>query len=138
MTNATAKKYGLKTIADLKKVGAFKLGGFPECQTRNTCFVGYTKQYGLTNASFCLSSGASRPTRRSTRARCSPADVFSTDPPLGKRLEVHGAARTRSTSPGFQNVAPIVKTSVATAAGSTFTSTVNAVSAKLTLPRSSR
>ena len=35
---------------------------------------------------------------------------------------------------GFQNVAPIVKTSVAQSAGSTFTSTVNAVSSKLTLP----
>ena len=54
VTNATAKKYGLKTISDLKKVGAFKLGGFPECQTRNTCFVGYTKQYGLTNATLRL------------------------------------------------------------------------------------
>jgi osmoprotectant transport system substrate-binding protein len=35
---------------------------------------------------------------------------------------------------GFQNVAPIVKTSVAQSLGSKFTSTVNAVSAKLTLP----
>ena len=35
---------------------------------------------------------------------------------------------------GFQNVAPIVKTSVATALGSKFATTVNAVSAKLTLP----
>ena len=52
VTNATAKKYGLKTISDLKKVGAFALGGFPECQTRNTCFVGYTKQYGLSKATF--------------------------------------------------------------------------------------
>ena len=33
---------------------------------------------------------------------------------------------------GFQNVAPIVKTSVATALGPKFTQTVNAVSAKLT------
>ena len=71
VTNATAKKYGLKTIADLKKVGSFKLGGFPECQTRNTCFLGYTKQYGLTNATFVAARRASRPTRRSTRARCS-------------------------------------------------------------------
>src|SRR5215467_16355052 len=52
VTNATAKKYGLKSIGDLKKVGAFKLGGFPECKTRNTCFVGYTKQYGLSKATF--------------------------------------------------------------------------------------
>jgi osmoprotectant transport system substrate-binding protein len=35
---------------------------------------------------------------------------------------------------GFQNVAPIVKTSVAQAAGADFTKAVNAVSAKLTLP----
>jgi len=35
---------------------------------------------------------------------------------------------------GFQNVAPIVKTSLAQQLGSKFTSTVNAVSATLTLP----
>ena len=35
---------------------------------------------------------------------------------------------------GFQNVPPLVKTSVLTAAGPTFTKTVNAVSAKLTTP----
>jgi osmoprotectant transport system substrate-binding protein len=33
---------------------------------------------------------------------------------------------------GFQNVAPVVKKSLVSAGGSTFTSTVNAVSAKLT------
>jgi len=33
---------------------------------------------------------------------------------------------------GFQNIVPIVKTSVAQAAGSSFANTVNAVSAKLT------
>ncbi len=132
MTNATAKKYGLKTISDLKKVGAFKLGGFPECQTRNTCFVGYTKQYGLSKASVrlgrerlalpaldaarCSPPTCSRPIRRSAlrrSTRCSPIPSTSR------------ASRTsRRSSP----------TSVATAAGPTFASTVNAVSAKLTLP----
>ena len=93
VTNATAKKYGLKSIGDLKKVGAFKLGGFPECKTRNTCFVGYTKQYGLTKASFVPLAGIS--VVRGARRRHDPAprDVFSTDPPLGKPLEVHGARR---------------------------------------------
>src|SRR6266581_862229 len=42
VTNATAKKYGLKSIGDLKKVGSFKFGGFPECKTRPTCFMGVT------------------------------------------------------------------------------------------------
>ena len=32
MTNATAKKYGLKSIADLKKVGSFKFAGVPGMQ----------------------------------------------------------------------------------------------------------
>ena len=40
VTNATAKKYGLKSIGDLKKAGNVKFGGFPECKTRNTCFLG--------------------------------------------------------------------------------------------------
>jgi osmoprotectant transport system substrate-binding protein len=128
VTNATAKKYGLRSIGDLKKVGSFKFGGFPECQTRNTCFVGYKKDYGLSNATFvpttmqyvALDSG-----------KVTAADVFSTDPPLGKGSKYTVLADPKHVA-GFQNVAPIVKTSVAQAAGPTFASTVNAVSAKLT------
>ena len=132
VTDATAKKYGLHTIADLKKVGPFKLGGFPECQTRNTCFVGYTKQYGLTNATFA-SVGSISPYSALDAGTVLAADVFSTDPPL-----VAPSKYTVLTDPrhvtGFQNVAPIVTASVANAAGAPFTSTVNSVSAKLTLP----
>ena len=92
VTNATAKKYGLKSIGDLKKVGAFKFGGFPECQTRNTCFVGYKKQYGLTNATF-VPIGTISPYAALDQGKVLAADVFSTDPPLGKRLEVHRSRR---------------------------------------------
>src|SRR5262249_31614399 len=52
VTNATAKKYKLKSIGDLKKIGSYKFAGFPECQTRNTCLVGYKKQYGIGNVTF--------------------------------------------------------------------------------------
>ena len=132
VTNATAKKYGLKTISDLKKAGSFKLGGFPECQTRNTCFVGYTKQYGLSNATFA-SVGSVSPYAALDSGAVLAADVFSTDPPL-----LAPSKYTVLTDPkhitGFQNVAPIVKASVAQAAGSDFAKTVNAVSAKLSLP----
>ncbi len=132
VTNATAKKYGLKTISDLKKVGAFKLGGFPECQTRNTCFVGYTKQYGLSKATFA-SVGSVSPYAALDSGAVLAADVFSTDPPLAAPSKYTVLTDPKHVT-GFQNVAPIVKTSVATAAGSTFASTVNAVSSKLTLP----
>ncbi len=129
VTNATAKKYGLKTISDLKKVGSYKFAGFPECQTRNTCLVGYQKQYGIGKVTFVPLASISAYTLLD-QGKVLAADVFSTDPPLGK-----GSKYTVLTDPkhvtGFQNVVPIVKTSVAQAGGTTFTSTVNAVSAKL-------
>jgi osmoprotectant transport system substrate-binding protein len=130
VTNATAAKYGLKSIGDLKKAGSFKLGGFPECKTRNTCFLGYTKQYGLTNASFLPLAGISAYAALDAGTVLA-ADVFSTDPPLGKGSKYTVLADPKHVT-GFQNVAPIVKTSVVTAGGSKFTSTVNAVSAALT------
>ena len=132
VTNATAHKYGLKSIGDLKKVGAFKLGGFPECKTRNTCFIGYTKQYGLTKASFVPLAGISAYAALDA-GKVLAADVFSTDPPLAKPSKYTVLADPKRVT-GFQNVAPIVKSSLAAQLGSKFTSTVNAVSAKLTLP----
>jgi osmoprotectant transport system substrate-binding protein len=132
VTNATAKKYGLKSIGDLKKVGAFKLGGFPECKTRNTCFVGYTKQYGLSKATF-VPFGSISPYAALDAGKMLAADVFSTDPPLGKNSKYTVLADPKHVT-GFQNVAPIVKKSVVSGNGPAFTKTVNAVSAKLTLP----
>jgi len=129
VTNATAKKYGLKSIADLKKAGSFKFGGFPECKTRNTCFIGYTKQYGITNATFTPLAGISAYAALDA-GNILAADVFSTDPPLGKGSKYTVLADPKHVT-GFQNVAPIVKASVATSLGSKFTATVNAVSAKL-------
>jgi osmoprotectant transport system substrate-binding protein len=132
VTNATASKYGLKTISDLKKAGSFKLGGFPECKTRNTCFIGYTKQYGLSKASFLPLAGISAYAALDA-GKVLAADVFSTDPPLAKPSKYTVLADPKHVT-GFQNVAPIVKTSLAQQLGSKFASTVNAVSAKLTLP----
>jgi osmoprotectant transport system substrate-binding protein len=132
VTNATAKKYGLKTIGDMKKVGAFTFGGLPECKTRNTCFVGLQKQYGLTKATFVPLAGISSYAALDA-GKVIGADVFSTDPPLKAPSKYTVLTDTKHIY-GFQNAAPIVKTSVVTAAGPTFTTTVNAVSAKLTTP----
>jgi len=132
VTNAYAKKYGLKSIGDLKKAGAFKFGAFPECKTRNTCLVGYKKQYGLTQVGFVPLSGISVYAALDA-GTIQAGDGFSTDPPLGKPSKYTVLADPKHVT-GFQNVAPIVKASVATAAGPKFASTVNAVSAKLTIP----
>jgi osmoprotectant transport system substrate-binding protein len=132
VANAYAKKYGLKSIGDLKKAGSFKFGAFPECKTRNTCLVGYKKQYGLTKVSFVPLSGISVYAALDA-GTIQAGDGFSTDPPLGKPSKYTVLTDPKHVT-GFQNVAPIVKASVATAAGTKFASTVNAVSAKLTIP----
>jgi osmoprotectant transport system substrate-binding protein len=130
VTNATAKKYGLKSIADLKKVGQFKFGGFPECKQRTTCLAGYKAQYGLKTVTFVPLAGISAYAALDNGSVLA-AGVFSTDPPLGK-----GSKYTLLKDPkhvtGFQNVSPIVKTTVVASLGAKFTATVNAVSAKLT------
>jgi osmoprotectant transport system substrate-binding protein len=132
VTKQTAAKYHLRAISDLKKVGPFKLGGFPECKTRNTCFLGYTKQYGLTNASFVPLAGISAYAALDA-GNVLAADVFSTDPPLAKPSKYTVLADPKHVT-GFQNVVPLVKTSVITSLGKPFVLAVNSVSAKLTLP----
>jgi osmoprotectant transport system substrate-binding protein len=132
VTNASAKKYGLKSVGDLKKAGSFKLGGPPTCKTRTTCFLGYTKRYGITKATF-VPLGIGLSYTALDKGQVLAADVFSTDPPLAKPSKYTLLADPKHVT-GFQNVTPLVKSSVATALGAKFTSTVNAVSAKLTLP----
>src|SRR5438067_5417649 len=127
---STAKKYGLKTIADMKKVKSFSYAGFPECQTRITCLLGLKQVYGLTQAKFVPLSSISVYTLLDD-GKATGGDGFSTDP---QQLESKYTILTDTKHIfGFQNVAPVVSQKVLTAGGSEFKATVNAVSAKLTL-----
>ena len=105
-------------------------GGFPECQTRTTCFKGLTDIYGLANLTFVPLSGISIYTALDG-GKVDAGDVFTTDPQLasGKYTILTDTKHIF----GFQNVAPIVSKKIVTAYGAKFTKTVNAVSAKLTL-----
>src|SRR3954465_7931498 len=129
VANAYAKKHGLKSVGDLKKAGAFKFGAFPECRTRNTCLLGYEKQYGLTKIQFLPLAGISAYAALDA-GKVLAADVFSTDPPLAKPSKYTVLAGPKTIG-GFQNVAPIVKASIFKDAGPDFAKTVNAVSGKL-------
>ena len=130
MLTSTAKKYGLKTIGDMKKVKSFTYAGFPECQTRITCLLGLKQVYGLTQAKFVPLSSISVYTLLDD-GKATGGDGFSTDP---QQLESKYTILTDTKHIfGFQNVAPVVSQKVLTAGGSDFKATVNAVSAKLTL-----
>jgi osmoprotectant transport system substrate-binding protein len=130
VTNATAKKYGLKTIADLKRVGPLTFGAFPECKIRSTCLAGYRKAYGLTRVSFVPLTGTSVYAALDA-GTIDAGDGFSTDPLLGDGSKYTALADPKHVT-GFQNVAPIVKTSVLKEAGTPFSKIVNDVSSKLT------
>ncbi len=131
MLTSTAKKLGVTTIADMKKVKSFTFAGYPECRTRVTCLVGLKKVYGLTQAKFVPLASISVYTLLD-EGKITAGDVFSTDPQLGESK--YTVLTDTKHVFGFQNVAPVVSQKVLAAAGPKFAQVVNAVSAKLTIP----
>jgi osmoprotectant transport system substrate-binding protein len=131
MLTSTAKKLGVKTIGDMKKVKSFSYAGYPECRTRITCLLGLKQIYGLTQTKFVPLGSISVYTLLD-EGKTTAGDVFSTDPQLiSKKYTI--LTDTKHIF-GFQNVAPVLSKSLATAGGASFASIVNAVSAKLTIP----
>jgi osmoprotectant transport system substrate-binding protein len=130
MLTSTADKLGVKTIEDMKKVKSFSYAGFPECKTRITCLLGLKQIYGLTQATFVPLGSISVYTVLD-QGKATAGDVFSTDPQLA------GSKYTVLTDTkhifGFQNVAPVLSQTLAKTGGPSFATTVNAVSAKLSL-----
>jgi osmoprotectant transport system substrate-binding protein len=126
-----AKKNGLTTIADLKKLGkGAKLGGAPEFATRVEGLVGLKQAYAINPTFVPLTIGLTYKALDTGQVQVS--DVFTTDAQLtsGKYALLSDPKKVF----GFQNVAPIVKQSVLTAEGPAFADTINKVSALLTIP----
>ncbi|MEA2300596.1 MAG: osmoprotectant transport system substrate-binding protein [Solirubrobacteraceae bacterium] len=126
---ATAHK--LKTIGDLKKVGSFTYADTPENLNRLQGVAGLRRVYGLTRLKFTpLAIGLQYLALKSGKAQT--ADVFSTDAQLTQtKLTILADDKHIF---GFQNVAPVVSQRALRAEGPAFAQTINAVSAKLTLP----
>ena len=127
----TAKKFGLKKISDLKKVPSLSYGGYPECDKRITCLLGLKQIYGLKNIKF-VQLGTIPVTQLIDSGKVTGGDVFTTEPALANPK--YTALIDDKHIFGFQNVAPIVSKKLVSAYGAKFTNTVNAVSAKLTIP----
>src|SRR5438874_2676811 len=131
---ADAKKYHLKTLFDMKRLQNsskrpknFSIGARPEFKNREEGFLGMKNVYGLKKLKYVsLALGLTYKALDQKKVFC--VNVFSTDAQLA------GGKYTVLTDPklifGVQNVAVIVKQDVAT---SQVVSTLNAVSAKLTL-----
>jgi osmoprotectant transport system substrate-binding protein len=129
VTAATAAKYHLKTIGDLKSLAAnFSFGGPPEFKTRTDGLSGLKATYGLTFKSFVPLDTSGPITLAALKdGKVQAADVFTTTPQIITDKLVTLA------DPKFnfaaQNVIPLV---YKPAMNATITDTLNAISAKLT------
>jgi osmoprotectant transport system substrate-binding protein len=128
VTRATARQYGLRTLADLKKVPDLTIAGFPEWQTRWTGPIG--RQYGVRGFDFVPLAAISAYTLLD-QGDVVAADVFTTDPQLLTNKYVQ--LRDPKNMFGFQHVAPVVDRDLVRENGARFTSTVNNVSKLLTV-----
>ena len=128
---STATKDGLQSMSDLSKLKSFSYAGYPECQTRITCILGMKQIYGLKNIHFVPIGNISVYTLLD-QGRATGGDGFSTDPQqLDKK---YTALIDDKHIFGFQNVAPVISQKVLAAGGADLANTINAVSAKLTIP----
>ncbi len=126
---AYAQKNGLKTLADLKKVGSFKFGAPPENKTRFQGVVGLKKVYGLNQLQF-VPLTAPLQYNALDQGNIDVATVFTTDGQLlGNKYTVLPDDKRIF---GFQNVVPVVSKKVIDQEGPAFEQTLNQVSAKVT------
>ena len=129
VTQATAAKYKLKSIADLSSVASqLVLGAPPEFKTRTDGVIGLKSVYGLTFKSFDpLDESGPITLSALTSGKVQAADVFTTTP------QIVADKLVSLTDPknlfAAQNVIPLVYKPALTPA---ISSTLNAVDAKLT------
>lgn len=129
VTQATASKYHLKSIADLKPVAKkLVIGGPPEFKTRTDGLVGLKKTYGLTFKSFAPLDESGPLTLAALKdGKVQAADVFTTTPQIITEKLV--ALADPKFNFAAQNVTPLVYKKAATP---TVVTTLNKVSAALT------
>jgi osmoprotectant transport system substrate-binding protein len=128
-TKDFAQKNGLKTVADLKKLGSFTVGARPEFKDRYQGLKGMQKVYGLNNAKFKqLALGIQYQALDS--GDVDSANVFSTDAQLasGKYTVLQDPKGVF----GYQHVAMVMDKKKNDALGPEFFATIDGVSKLLT------
>jgi osmoprotectant transport system substrate-binding protein len=131
MLTQTAHKLGVKTIADMKGK-SFSYAGYPECDTRITCILGFKKIYKLTHIKFVPIGTISVYTLLDQK-KATAGDGFSTDPQQLQHTKYTALKDTKHVF-GFQNVAPVLsKKLLSGSSGTLLASICNKVSSKLSL-----
>jgi osmoprotectant transport system substrate-binding protein len=129
VTKATADKYQLTSIADLKDVaGKLTFGGPPEFKTRPDGIPGLKQDYGVTFGSYkTLDAGGPLTVNGLKNGQVDAADIFTTDPAIAANNFV--VLEDPKNNFAAQNVLPLINKAKAS---DTVTGALDAVSAKLT------
>jgi osmoprotectant transport system substrate-binding protein len=131
VTQATAQKYGLKTLSDLTKVAPQLIfGGPPECEDRATCYKGLQQTYGIKFKQFKALAQGSIKYQALLSNQIQVALSFSTDGIIAKQNLVLLEDDKKLFPP--DHAVPVVRDAFLSSAGPDFQSTVNKVSATIT------
>jgi osmoprotectant transport system substrate-binding protein len=127
---ALARKFKLKSTADLKRLGRFTYGGPPENKTRFQGAVGMRRVYGLDKLVY-VPLPIERRYAALDSGRIDVAAAFTTEGQLTRKDRYVLLADPKGIF-GYQNVVPVVSRKALATQGPTFRATLNAVSATLT------
>jgi osmoprotectant transport system substrate-binding protein len=132
VTRATAERFHLETISDLRPVASrLVFGGPPECPDRPLCLRGLRSVYGLEFRRFVpLDAGGPLTIAALTDGDVGVALTFTTDPAIAERGLVV-LRDDRGLEPA-ENVTPVVSRRLVRRYGDDLVGTVDAVSTRLT------
>jgi len=129
VTAATAARYGLVTIGDLRKIHNLRLAANSEFQTRSYGIPGLSSVYGITGIAFTAIEDFGGPAtlKALTNGQVDVADIYSTTPSIVANHLV--TLQDPKHLIAAQQVIPLIRKDKDTA---TITQVLNEVSAKLT------
>jgi osmoprotectant transport system substrate-binding protein len=127
---ATADRHDLRTMADLRRLGHYRYGGFPENRLRVQGAAGVRREYGASFEFVPLDSSAKRYAALDAGS-VDVADVLTSEARLLDRTRYRVLRDPRGLF-GFQNIAPVVSRAAIRAQGPGFARTLNAVTRTLT------
>jgi osmoprotectant transport system substrate-binding protein len=132
VTKATAARYVLEDLSDLKEVAPLlTMGGPPECPSRPFCLAGLNKTYGLAFGDFVpLDVGGPLTQQALATDGVDIALLFSTDPSIGGDNLV--ALRDDLHLQPAENITPLVRREIVDRWGDKFVDAVDGVSSRLT------
>ena len=130
VTPATARRHRLETMADLKRLGRYRYGGFPENRVRFQGALGVREAYGADFAFVPLRTARQR-YRALIRGDVDVVDVTTTEARPGDPSGYRVLADPKGIF-GFQNIVPVVDRDVVRTQGRRFAETLDAVTVELT------